>query len=140
MSIWTPRFISRSFQVLFGPSRYWLESSQYHGPSRYYLDLPDIDYRVRYLWQAEAPKKVLWSTFFLRFYYSWDTFHNRNYPIMTNGFFFFWTSMFLSMWVMVTQQWVMVTQQYLIKLKIYVNCINFAAKVEIPKEFVWKKN
>ena len=41
---------------------------------------------------------------------------------------------------MVTQQWVMVTQQYLIKLKIYVNCINFAAKVEIPKEFVWKKN
>ena len=26
-STWTPRFLSWSFQVLFGPSRYWIESS-----------------------------------------------------------------------------------------------------------------
>ena len=42
-SRWTPRFLSRSFQVLFGPSRYSIES---------------------YLWQPEAPKKVLWTTLF----------------------------------------------------------------------------
>ena len=44
---WTPRFLTWSFQALFGPSRYWIES---------------------YLWQPEAPKKVLWSTFFLGVY------------------------------------------------------------------------
>ena len=39
---WTPICLSRCFQIPFGPSRYWIEA---------------------YLWQSEAPKKVLWSTF-----------------------------------------------------------------------------
>ena len=64
----------------------------YHGPSRYCLVLRgtirsfQVLTRVPYLWQAEAPKMVLGSTFFLRVYI--DSMPKAN-PVSSEGNFLF---------------------------------------------------
>ena len=69
--------IEDSIQYLEGPNSTWKD----HDPKIPVMVLPGAIWsfqvlnRVLYLWQPEAPKKVLWSTFFLRVYCVSSHFH-----------------------------------------------------------------